>query len=113
MHWRPTIGIALLIAASPAIAENWVEVIDDGEVIWGKVDSDSIRRGDDGLVYFRADGGSRADKAADCAREILYTITIYPTVTISLDQPNWRNEGRPIVPGSAGEAILRYACQHR
>lgn len=102
-------AIALSAVAEAAFAENWVTVYDD-DPIWATVDADSVHRGDDGLVYFQSEGGDRADQAADCERNILYTIKIY--AMDGLDIADWREKGQPVVSGSAGEAILRYACAH-
>lgn len=103
------ISIALAAAGcgSQALAENWVTVYDE-DPIWASVDKDSIRRGDDNLVYYRSDGPDKADRAADCQKRVSYMLKLY--VMDGYDYPNWRNDGRPVVEGSAGEAELQYAC---
>jgi len=98
---------AAALSGSQALAENWVTVFED-EPIWASVDKDSIRRGDDNLVYFRSDGPDKADRAADCQKRVTYTLKLY--VMDGYDYPNWRNDGRAVVEGSAGEAELQYAC---
>ena len=100
-------ALAVALTSSQAIAENWVTVFDD-DPIWAAVDKDSIRRGSDGLIYFMSDGPDRADRAADCQNRVSYTLKLY--VMDGLNYPDWRNEGRAVVPGSAGEAELQYAC---
>jgi hypothetical protein len=104
---RISIALAFAISSSQALAENWVTVFDD-EPIWASVDKDSIRRGGDGLVYFKSDGPDKADRAADCKKRIMYTLKLY--VMSGLDYPNWRDDGRGVVEGSAGEAELQYVC---
>jgi hypothetical protein len=107
---------ALLTAAAglgltaPAGAEKWVTVYDE-DPIWLQVDSDSIRTGNDGLIYFKSDGPDVADRAADCRTRTLYTLKLY--VMDGIDYPDWRKAGRPVVSGSAGEGEFQYVCAHR
>jgi hypothetical protein len=96
----------LVLTATVAHAENWVVVVDDE--IGASVDKDSIRRGSDGLVYYTYEGADKADGAANCDTGTMYTIKIYTMG--GLDQPNWRNEGRQVVPDSVGEAVFQYVC---
>ena len=102
-----SIALAVALSSSQALAENWVTVFED-EPIWASVDKDSIRRGSDGLVYFKSDGPDKADRAVDCQRRVTYTLKLY--VMSGLDYPDWRNDGSAVVAGSAGEAELQYAC---
>jgi hypothetical protein len=101
------IALAIALSGGRALAENWVMVYDE-DPIWIEVDKDSIRRGSDNLVYFTSDGPDRADRAVDCQKGLLYTLKLY--VMNGLEYPNWREDGQPIVPDSAGEAELRYVC---
>jgi hypothetical protein len=106
---KQIIVLALGLCASPAYAEQWVTVFDSEELeIYAMVDRDSIRRGSDGLIYFTADSSDKSDEAADCRSRTLYTLKIH--VHGGMEIPNWRAEGRAVVPGSAGEAILNYVC---
>ena len=98
---------AAVLSSSPVLAENWVTVFDD-DPIWASIDKDSIRRGSDGLIYFQSDGPDKADRAADCQKRLTYTLKLY--VMNGLEYPNWRDDGRAVVAGSAGEAELQYAC---
>ena len=104
------IGFSAALVASQAATENWVTVIDDEEYeMWAVVDKDSIRRGADNLVYFTSNNGAgKSDRAADCNSRTLYSLKLY--VMGGIDYPNWRNDGRPVVSGSIGEAELQYAC---
>ena len=106
---RTALGFGLALVAAPALGESWVTVYDD-DPIWAAVDQDSIRRGDDGLVYFRSDGPDKADRAVDCPRRQAYTLKLY--VMDGIDYPDWRSQGRAVVEGSAGEAELQYVCTH-
>ncbi|WP_309661276.1 hypothetical protein [Sphingomonas sp.] len=102
-------GLAVGFCATSVSAENWVTVFDDDQSeIWMAVDKDSVHRGADGLVYFVSDGPDKADRAADCNSRTLYTLKLY--VMDGIAYPNWRNEGRAVVTGSAGEAEFQYAC---
>ena len=96
----------LVLTATTAKAENWVVVLD--EVIGASVDKDSIRRGSDGLVYFTVRYASRSDAAVNCETATSYTIKLYEMDGYNF--PNWRNEGRPVVPGSPGDAVYQYVC---
>jgi hypothetical protein len=96
----------LALTATVARAEDWVVVVD--EEIGASVDKDSIRRGSDGLVYFTYEGGEKSDSAVNCDTGTLYTIKLYAMG--GMDQPNWRDEGRQVVPESIGEAVLKYVC---
>lgn len=97
-----------MLGASPALAENWVTVVDDE--FGASVDKDSIRRGSDNLVYFTARKIDRSDSAVDCQNRVSYSLKLYITRTIFSDNPNWRNEGRAVQPGTIGDFILQYVC---
>jgi hypothetical protein len=105
--------VALLLAAPAvqAFAENWVGVAvnDDGASL--SVDKDSIRRGNDGLVYYKDDSdGDQSDMAADCVQRLSYTLGTDLIIGKHLDDPNWRSSGKAVQPGSFGEAELKYVC---
>ena len=102
------VSLAVMLASGEALAENWIVVDDD--VIGASVDQDSIRRGSDKLVYFTAEFSEVSDDAVDCERGIMYTLKLH--VMDGIDYPNWREEGRPIVTGSPGDAVARYVCAH-
>ena len=96
----------LALTATVARAENWVVVVDDE--IGASVDRDSIRRGSDGLVYFTVEYADKSDDAVNCQTATVYTLKLY--AMDGYDHPNWRNEGRQIVPGSVGDAVYQYVC---
>ena len=96
----------LALTATAAHAENWVVVVD--EEIGASVDVDSIRRGSDGLVYFTVEYSEKSDAAVNCETATAYTLKLY--VMDGYDYPNWRNEGRAIVPDSVGGAVYKYVC---
>jgi hypothetical protein len=108
------LSLAALSFAAPAgtaIAENWVGVAtnDDGASL--SVDKDSIRRGSDGLVYYKDDSGDQSDAmAADCAKRLSYTLSMDLIIGKHLDDPNWRSSGKAVQPGSFAEAELKYVC---
>lgn len=101
-----SIATTLALTATAARAENWVVVVD--EEIGASVDKDSIRRGSDGLVYFTVEYANKADAAVNCNTATAYTIKLY--VMDGYDYPNWRSEGRPVTPGSVGDAVYQYVC---
>jgi len=101
-----SIVATLALTATVAQAENWVVVVD--EEIGASVDKDSIRRGSDGLVYFTAEFADKSDEAANCETATTYVIKLY--VMDGYEHPNWRNEGRAVVPGSVGDAVYQYVC---
>ena len=105
---RISFTLAVAFGGSQALAENWVTVTSPDEPIWGMVDKDSIRRGSDGLIYFQMRGGGQTDSAVDCQSRVMYTLKLH--VMNGYDYPKWRDEGRAVVRGSAGEAALQYVC---
>lgn len=87
-----SIGLAATLCASQAVAENWVTLgtTEEGDTVI--VDKDSIRRADDGIVYFSADLSSKdneelEDRAVDCQNRIIYTLRGVDEATI---RDNWR-----------------------
>lgn len=108
--WKlAALPIALL--SGQALAENWVAVVTDDAGFSTSVDKDSIRRGNDGLVYYTVDDADagKGDEAADCQRRIYYMINAY-TDGGKIDFPNWREKGAAVNANSRAEAELQYAC---
>jgi len=104
-------GLCFFWMALPAHAEKWVSVFnDDKNEMFADVDVDSIRKGDDGLVYFndRTDIGSNA-AAVDCQKRILYKVDGYMG---EKENPNWKSKGNKVVPDSNGSKILDFVCSH-
>ncbi|MEQ1755815.1 MAG: hypothetical protein ABL973_16965 [Micropepsaceae bacterium] len=101
-----SIVATLALTATVAHAANWVVVVDD--VIGASVDKDSIRRGSDGLVYFTVEYSEKSDAAVNCETATAYTIKLY--VMDGYNYPNWRNEGRAVIPESVGDAVYKYVC---
>jgi hypothetical protein len=97
---------ALALTTTAALAENWVVVVD--EEIGASVDKDSIRRGGDGLVYFTVRYSDKSDAAVNCETATAYTLKLY--AMDGYPYPNWRNEGRAVVPGSVGDDVYKYVC---
>ncbi len=96
-------GACLLFAAAPANAENWVDTKH-----LNFIDVDSIKRGPDGLVYYRERGkdakGAGMTGAYDCKKNIAY----FPS-TIAL-APNWKSQGVPTKPGTMGAELQKFVC---
>jgi hypothetical protein len=111
--WRILIATPMVLLTSRALVENWVTVATQNNLghIYS-VDKDSIRRGDDGLVYFRAQDELSADHvAADCPRTVFYVLdTSFDGGKDPMALPDWRNSGKAVESGSTDEAELQYAC---
>ena len=108
--WR-MVALPVALLASQAIAENWITVAADPDGSFLEVDKDTIRRGDDGLVYYTDDSGDQRDAmAADCAKRISYTLSMDLVIGQRIDDPHWRDNGKAVQPGSFGEAEFQYAC---
>lgn len=89
-----TVGFCFFGVLSSGHAENWVRVMSDpeGDPSFIDVDVDSIRKGDDGLVYFRSQEDlGISPTAIDCQRQIYYVI--------GDGSRDWRSNGSPIHPG--------------
>jgi hypothetical protein len=109
--WKTLIALPLAAFAGQAIAENWVTVAADADGSHIMVNKDTIRRGGDGLVYYTDDSVDQSDAmAADCAKRLSYTLSMDLIIGKHLDNPNWRNNGKAVQPGSFGESELQYAC---
>lgn len=111
---KVSIVLAAVFGSSQALAGNWVT--HEGP-LWFRIDKDTIRRGNDNLVYYRSQSSMfELDNAVDCKKRVYFTLK--RLVPENLKQympedtvyPNWRNDGRAVVPGSVGEAELQYVC---
>ena len=119
------VGICLFGTISAAYAENFV-LLDSigGARKTNSVDVDSIRKGDDGLVYYteRRGGGNLEDRAmgflgsleysaVDCQKHILYTLSSFEErFKESYEYPDWRSNGQEVVPDSHGALLEDFAC---
>jgi hypothetical protein len=120
-----TICLCIFGMLSVAYAESFV-LLDSigGGVKTNSVDVDSIRQGDDGLVYYteRRGGGNleyRAmgilgavnSSAVDCQKHILYTLSIFEERFKTLSEyPDWRSKGNKVVQGSHGALLENFVC---
>jgi hypothetical protein len=97
------IGVGLLLAIGPAQAEKWVDT-----KLLNFIDVDSIKKGPDGLVYYRERGkdakGAGLMGAYDCAKNIAYS----PEAIALLD--NWKTKGEPVKPGTVGAGLQQFVC---
>jgi hypothetical protein len=108
-------ALALALFASQAVAQNWVTVTSanaDGYPY--EVDKNSIRRGNDGLVYFsdRLHGLVSGD-AVDCSNKLSYVLNEDLANGEHRDHADWRDVGEdlgPVEPNSFGEAELQFVC---
>lgn len=92
-------GICLFGISSAAHAVNFVDVSTTAKN--HAVDVDSIRKGDDGLVYFTEKNPmGQFDEAVNCQERILYTVR----------SGDWRSKGRKIVPRSYGALLADFVC---
>ena len=99
---------SLFVAAPAALAETWVAVGTHSEV-----DTDSIRRAEDGLVHYmerdppKADASDAAraayEEAFDCQNMISF---------VGLDESDWKAQGRPINPNTHGSDLMDFVCSH-
>lgn len=101
--WTILAAAPLALLASQALAHNWVAVGTTGI----RVDKASLRRGNDGLVYFteniRVGGrnpGMTSAVVMDCQRRLSYVTKLDGHLSI----------GYPIEPNSIEEAELKYVC---
>jgi hypothetical protein len=105
---KPFIALALIVWSSVAFAETWVKVPGaDPSVL---IDRDSIRRGDDTLVYFTRRWGDTGELAVNCTARISYVLTLSSMAGSDMSAYDWRANGSPIAPGSESAAELRYVC---
>lgn len=95
MKTRIAVGVCLFVIVSAAYAENFVGIVDvTGSAIKDHaVDADSIRKSDDGFVYFTEKNPMGLyDKAVDCQKRI------------------WKSNRREVVPGSYGALLADFVC---
>lgn len=104
------VGICLFGVASAASAENWVVVYEDEDSEM-EIDLDSIRKGEDALVYYTStiDYGifSDFDSAVDCQKHLLYFDLLE---TKKVHGANWRSQGEEVVSGSVGAYEVDLVC---
>jgi hypothetical protein len=94
----------LILLAVSVHAENWVRVHDEpGDPSFINIDVDSIRKSDDGLVYYNAeeDMGS-SPSAADCSSRTHYVI--------GDGSSDWKGRGRQASAGSTEAKELDLVC---
>ena len=98
-------GCLLLVCFSINIhAENWVNLYseNDGFPFLFDIDSDSIRKGSDGLVYFhKKQDGEIYTSAINCKKNIYYAID---------GDKEWRSNGVSIEPGNEYVIEAEYVC---
>ncbi len=98
--------ILLVLLAASAHAENWVRVVEAGPTeddTFVNIDTDSIRRGADGLVYFDAEEDMGVSPTAVSCEERKY----YVVGDGTLDH---MNHPYPIKPGSPEAAEADFVC---
>lgn len=108
-HVLKLIFVTYLVFASINVrAENWVGV--DGQIdaytYFFYVDSDSVRKGSDGLIYFNkkesfVDGWSYSSSAIDCKKHIYYVVE---------HKSEWRSKGVKIKPDTEYSIEEEYFC---
>ena len=93
-----------VLLGSQAVAEKWVEAGSSGIFI----DTDTVQRGTDGLVYFSdklrvANIMSATEKLAmDCSKRLTYVIRSDGSLS----------DGSSIKPNSTEDAELKFICSH-
>ena len=105
---KPIIALALTVWSSVASAETWVKIPGGDPSAW--IDRDSIRRGDDTLVYFTRRWGDTGELAVNCTARTIYVLTLSSMAGSDMSAYNWRAHGSSITPGSESDAELRYVC---
>jgi hypothetical protein len=96
--------VVVMALAGAARAETWV---DTGHVTF--VDVDSLRRGDDGLIYYLekakyGDDHTPRRAAVDCVRRVSYSSYVLQYL------PDWRSRGQGVSPGTMGQELLDFVC---
>jgi hypothetical protein len=97
-----------LVASQADAGEIWMSFATDAAGHTYSIDTNSVRKGIDGLVYFTdsTDGGDTSfSVAVDCQRRVSYLIGDSHGVMSS-----WRAKGRPVGSGSVAEAELNLIC---
>ena len=100
-----TVGFCLVWIMPSAHAETWVRVVSNpgGDPSSIDIEADSIRKGDDGLVYFDAqDDMGISPSAVDCQQRIYYVV--------GNARPDWRSQKYPIKPGSNTAKEADFVC---
>jgi hypothetical protein len=103
--------MALVASQARAVASNWVTFATDAAGHTYAIETNSIRKGIDGLVYFDdSDDGGVGDTyfndAVDCQRRVEYFVG----VSGGAEAPGWRGNGKAVASGSIGEAELKWVC---
>ncbi|MBI1919530.1 MAG: hypothetical protein HYS23_00465 [Geobacter sp.] len=100
------VGICLFGIVPVAHAVNFVDT--PGAAMKDHaVDVDSIRKGDDGLVYFTEKNPMGLyDRAVNCQERISYTLSFKEPQKY----PDWRSKGQKIVPRSYGALLADFVC---
>lgn len=94
--------VALSLFASQALissagAENWVQT-----PFHITIDVDSIRKNQDGLVYYRERHINMINrKAFDCARRVSYFVE---------DGKPWKSSGHSVRTNTIGEEAMKFVC---
>lgn len=112
MHFsKLAFGLASLIASAATATQSWTTLYDDIDAgLTVAIDSSSLRRGSDGLVYYMDQTNlRRAVRAADCSSRVTYLVRL-PDRMGEIDLPNWRSSPTTVEPGSTGEIAFNYAC---
>jgi hypothetical protein len=103
-------ALPIALLGNQALAgEKWIAVAhgDHGAL---NVDKNSIRRDNDGLVYFTDEmGGAVSKVAADCTRRVQYILS-FAYGGPAVDVPNWRKDGEVVKPNSSDDAEMNYVC---
>ena len=99
---------ALTVWSGAGFAETWVKVPGGDPSV--RIDRDSIRRGNDTLVYFTRRWGDTGEIAVNCTARISYLLTLASMAGYDMSAYHWRDHGKSIIPGSQDDAELRYVC---
>ena len=98
-------GCILLVCASLNVhAENWVNLYSENDwfPFFVDIDSDSIRKAGDGIVYFNKRHDDKISSSAiNCKNNIYYTIK---------DDKKWRSNGVKIEQDSDYTIEAEYVC---
>ena len=101
---RLTVCICLGFPSLNVRAESWVNLYSENDwfPIFVDIDSDSIRKGRDGLVYFnRKQDAEVTASAINCKKGVYYIIN---------GDTEWRTNGVKIEPGSDYLIEAEYVC---
>jgi hypothetical protein len=103
--WRLAALPMALVASQALAGESWTKIgtTTAGETV--SLDTNSIRKWIDGLVYFTTsqdEGDTYADYAVDCRRDVAYYV--------GDREPGWRDHEIAFPPGSLGRAETNMVC---